>query len=60
MVNSFLVSLDIPKLIIILYEIIKILQEKMLKSIYLYWFHNDTSEKNNSLSGHSNKPSING
>ena len=27
---------------------------KMLKSINSYWFHNDTSEKNNSLNGHSN------
>ena len=25
----------------ILYEMIKILHEKMLNAIYLYWFHND-------------------
>ena len=26
----------------ILYQAIKILREKMLNAIYLYWFHNDT------------------
>ena len=35
---------------------IKILQEKMLYAIYLYGFHNDTSERNDSLNGHSNEP----
>ena len=35
----------------ILHEMIKILHEKM----YLYWFHNDTSEENSSLNGHSNE-----
>ena len=44
----------------ILYAIIKILHEKMLNEIYLYWFHNDVSEENNSLNGHSNEPWING
>ena len=39
----------------ILYEMIKILHEKMLNTIYLYWFHNDASEKNNSLHGYSNE-----
>ena len=43
----------------ILQEIIKILHEKMSKAINLYWFHNDVSEKNNSLNGHSNEPRIN-
>ena len=28
-----------------LYEMIKILHEKMLNAIYLYWFHNNTTEK---------------
>ena len=44
----------------ILYAIIKILHEKMLNAIYLYWFHNDVSEENNSLNGHSSEPWING
>ena len=44
----------------ILYEIIKILHEKLLNAIYLYWFHNDAAEReNNSLNGRSNKPWIN-
>ena len=43
----------------ILYEIIKILLEKMLNAIYLYWFHNDVSEKINSLNDHSSEPWIN-
>ena len=38
------------------YEMIKILHEKMLNAIYLYWFYNDTLEENNSLNGHSNEP----
>ena len=60
MVNSFVFSLDIPVMINILYEMIKILHEKMLNAIYLYWFHNDTLAENNSLNGHSNEPWING
>ena len=36
----------------ILYEMIKIL----LNAIYLYWFHGDISEKNNSLNAHSKEP----
>ena len=32
----------------------------MLNVMYLYWFHNDMSEKNNSLKGHSKEPCING
>ena len=28
-----------------LYEMIKILHEKILNAIYLYWFHNNTTEK---------------
>ena len=38
---------------------IKILLEKMLDAIYFYWFHNSTSEKNNSLNGHSKEPWLN-
>ena len=56
MVNAFVFSLDIPVLINILYEMIKILHEKILNAIYLYWFHNDTLAENNSLNGHSNEP----
>ena len=55
MVNSFLVSSEVTLMINILYEIIKILHEKMLNAIYLYWFHDNTSKKNNSLNGHSNE-----
>ena len=44
----------------ILYEMIKILHEKMLDAIYLYWFHNDTLADSNALNGHSNKPWMNG
>ena len=55
MVISFLVSLEIPVMIDILYEMIKILHEKMSNGIYLYWFHKDTLEKNNSLNIHSNE-----
>ena len=47
MVNSFLVSLESPVMINILYEMIKILHEKMLNAIYFFWFHKDASEKNN-------------
>ena len=36
-------------MIYILNEIIKILHKKMLKTIYLYWFHNDISEEKKSL-----------
>ena len=56
MVYSFVASLDILVMIKILYEIIKILHEEMLNAIYLYWFHNDASERNNLLNGHSNEP----
>ena len=59
MVKSFDVLLDITVMINILQEIIKILHEKMSKAINLYWFHNDVSEENNSLTGHSNEPRIN-
>ena len=58
MVNLFVFSLDNPVMINILYKVIKTLQEKMLNAIFLYWFHNGTSEKNNSLNGHSNEPFI--
>ena len=37
----------------------KLLHEKMLKIMNLYWFHNSTSEKNNSINSHSNEPRIN-
>ena len=43
----------------ILYEMIKILHEKMWNTIYLYWFHNNTLAVNNSPNGHSNKLWIN-
>ena len=56
MVNLFVFSLDNPVMINILYKVIKTLQEKMLNAIFLYWFHNGTSEENNSLNGHSNEP----
>ena len=36
MVNSFLFSLDILGMINIVYEMIEILQNKMLNAIYLY------------------------
>ena len=48
-INSFIFSLDIPLMINILYEMIKILHDNMLSAIYLYRFHNDVSEENNSL-----------
>ena len=61
MANAFVYSSGIPVAINILYEkIIKILQEKMLNTIYLYWLHNDWLEKNNLLNGHYNEPWING
>ena len=60
MINSFVFSLDIPVMINILFEMIKILHEKMVNSIYLYWFHNDTLAENNALNGHSNQTWING
>ena len=60
MVNSVVAPLDTPVIIKILYEMIQILHEKMLNAVYLYWFYNDASEKNNALNGHSNKPWING
>ena len=55
MVSLFVSSLDINVIIHILYEIIKILHEKMLNAIYMYWFHSDTSAKNNSLNAHSDE-----
>ena len=55
MVNSFGFSLDVTVMINSL-QIIKVLQEKMLKTIYLYWFYNDISEKNNSLNDRSTEP----
>ena len=59
MVNSFLFSLAIPVMFNILYKMIKILYEEMLNAINLYWFYNDTSEKNNWQTGHSSEPWIN-
>ena len=55
MVNSILVSSDIPVLINILFEIIKMLREnvkmhqKILNTIYLHWFQSNASEENNSV-----------
>ena len=60
MAKSFDFSLDIPVMINILYEMIKILHEKMLNAIYLYWFYHDALPKNNSLNSNSNEPWING
>ena len=56
MANSFDFSLDITVMIHVLQEIIKILHEKILKAINLYWFHNDASEKNNPLIHRFNEP----
>ena len=56
MVNLFAFSLDVPVMINILYEMIKIVHEKMLNAIYLYGFHNDTLAENNAPNGHSNQP----
>ena len=55
-VNSFSVSFDITVMINILIDIIKLLHEKMIRAINLYWFRNDVPEKNNSLNGLSNEP----
>ena len=35
------------------------MHEKMLKTINLYWFHNDAAERNNSLNDNSNEPRLN-
>ena len=40
----------------VFYKMINILHENMLNAIFLYWFHNYTSEENNSQNGHSNEP----
>ena len=56
MVNLFVVSLDMTTMINILQEMMKILQEKMLKVINLYWLLNDATEKTNSLNDHPNEP----
>ena len=58
MVNSFFVSWDITIMINILQKIINVLLEEKWRAINLYWFHNDASEKNNLLNGHSNEPRI--
>ena len=60
MINWFVFPLDIPVIINILYEMIKILHVKMLNAICLYWFHNDVLAENNSLNGHSNEHWIKG
>ena len=52
-------SLDITVISNILQEITKILYEKILKAIELYWLKNNASKKNNSLSDRSDKPEIN-
>ena len=56
MVNLFVVSLDMTAMINILQEMMKILQEKMLKVINLYWLLNDATEKTNSLNDHPKEP----
>ena len=58
-VNSFAALLYITVMINISQEINKVVHEKMLRVINLYWFHNDTLETNNSLNGHSNEHGIN-
>ena len=55
MINSFVFSLDISVMVKILHEMIKILHEKTLNAIYLYWFHDDRTEGNNTLNSHSNE-----
>ena len=60
MVNSFVASLDIPVTINILQKKIKILHEEILSTIHLYWFHNNTTVKNNSLNDYSNESWTNG
>ena len=59
MVNSFAFSLDIPVMINTLYKMIKIMLEKILNAMYLYWLHNNTLAENNSIYGYSNKLWIN-
>ena len=58
-VTSFVVLLDLPVMINILYEMIKILNKKMLNAISLYWLLNVRSEENNIINGYSNEPWIN-
>ena len=52
MVNSFVLLLYILVMINILYEMemIKILHDKMLNAIYLYWLHNVKSVENKNTS----------
>ena len=59
MVNLFVVTLDITVVINISQEIIKALDEKMLKALSLYVFHKYTSKKHNSLNDHFNLPQMN-
>ena len=35
------------------------MHEKILKTINMYWFLNNASERNNPLNGNSNEPEIN-
>ena len=60
MVNLFASLSDMTVMINILQEVIKILFEKMLKVRNLHWFHDDESEKNNSLNDHFNEPRASG
>ena len=60
MVHIFGFSLDVTVMINILQEIIKIMLNEILKAINLYWFNNDASEKNISLSDLFNESPING
>ena len=60
MVNSFAVSLNVPVINNIPYEMIKSLPEKILNAIYWNWLYNGTLEKNNSRNCHSNQGWING
>ena len=60
MVHIFGFSLDVTVMINILQEIIKIMLNEILKAINLYWFNNDASEKNISLSDLFNESPTNG
>ena len=50
MVNSFVFLI---RYLFFLSEMAKILHKKILNTLNLYWYHNDASEKINSLNGHS-------
>ena len=53
-VNSFVVSVNAIVMINIC-----LMHEEILKTINMYWFLNNASERNNPLNGNSNEPQIN-